>query len=223
MPFTEHQQHSALVTAVVAYGAANLEKPLSRANVYLPDGLYADMIDRHQPRDGIAGLRERAAAHGQLHPDRRGQRAAGGGRARRTGRPAGPMGPGGRGGAPAAPPIGKVLDLKGSINAVIVSDVQKSVAVKSLPKKPNAALKHDIVGIVGMSSPNAFYITTQKQPSFDRKNVAIGKVIAGLGVLQDVKAGDEVRSIRIVRVGQAAREFKTDDAAFGAMLAQKKK
>ena len=30
VPYTEHQQHSALVTAVVAYGAANLDKPLPR-------------------------------------------------------------------------------------------------------------------------------------------------------------------------------------------------
>jgi hypothetical protein len=105
---------------------------------------------------------------------------------------------------------------------VIVSDTQKSVAVKSLPARPNPVLKHDIAGIVGLSGPNAFYITTQKQASFDKKNVAIGKVIAGLGLLPDVKAGDEIRSIRIVRVGPAARDFKTDDAAFGALLTQKK-
>ena len=30
VPYTAHQQHSALVTAVVAYGAANLDKPLTR-------------------------------------------------------------------------------------------------------------------------------------------------------------------------------------------------
>lgn len=43
VPFTEHQQHSALVTAVVAYGLANLEAPLTRAGVYLDDGVYADI------------------------------------------------------------------------------------------------------------------------------------------------------------------------------------
>ncbi len=41
VPYTEHQQHSALVTAVVAYGVANLDKPLTRDGVYLADGLYA--------------------------------------------------------------------------------------------------------------------------------------------------------------------------------------
>ena len=46
VPYTEHQQHSALVTAVVAYGAANLDKPLPRDGVYLADGLYADIAVR---------------------------------------------------------------------------------------------------------------------------------------------------------------------------------
>ncbi len=43
VPYTEHQQHSALVTAVVAYGVANLDKPLTRDGVYLPDGIFADI------------------------------------------------------------------------------------------------------------------------------------------------------------------------------------
>ena len=39
VPYTEHQQHSALATAVVAYGVANLSKPLTRDGVYLADGI----------------------------------------------------------------------------------------------------------------------------------------------------------------------------------------
>jgi len=41
VPYTEHQQESAVVHAVMAYGVANLDKPLTRAGVYLDDGLYA--------------------------------------------------------------------------------------------------------------------------------------------------------------------------------------
>ena len=222
VPYAEHQQHSALVTAVVAYGVANLEKPLSRANVYLPDGIYADMMigtNRVMASLDFVNAPLHTANFIRIVEGKAPQAASG------RGGPAGPPaggGPGGRGGAPAAPPVGKVLNVKGAVNAVVVSEAQKSVAVKSLPKRPNAALKHDIVGIVGVSAPNAFYITTQKQSSFDRKNVAIGKVIAGLGLLQDVKAGDEIRSIRITRVGQAARDFKTDDAAFEGLMGQKK-
>ena len=50
VPYTEHQQHSALVTAVVAYGVANLDKPLTRDGVYLADGLYADAHHRRGRR-----------------------------------------------------------------------------------------------------------------------------------------------------------------------------
>jgi hypothetical protein len=37
-----------------------------------------------------------------------------------------------------------------------------------------------------------------------------------------VKKGDAIRSIRIVRVGQAARDFKTDDEAFEILLEAKR-
>src|SRR5512137_120419 len=41
VPYTEQQQESAVVHAVMAYGAANLDKPLPRDGVYLADGMYA--------------------------------------------------------------------------------------------------------------------------------------------------------------------------------------
>jgi hypothetical protein len=44
VPYTEQQQESAVVHAVMAYGAANLDKPLTRAGVYLDDGLYATVM-----------------------------------------------------------------------------------------------------------------------------------------------------------------------------------
>jgi hypothetical protein len=47
-------------------------------------------------------------------------------------------------------------------------------------------------------------------------------VIAGLGQLQGLTKGEPIRAIRITRVGQAAREFKTDDEAFGKLMGQKK-
>jgi len=135
------------------------------------------------------------------------------------------MGPGGPGGQrPAVPPIGRIVEVKGGLaSGVIVSDVQKSVAVSRLPKTTNRVLKHDVAGILGLSSPDTFYLTLQKNTGLDRKYTAIGKVIAGLGLLQDVKKGDAIRSIRIIRVGQAARDFKTDDEAFTRLLAAAQK
>jgi hypothetical protein len=91
-------------------------------------------------------------------------------------------------------------------------------AIRLIKAAANAVLRHDAVGVLGASAPNAFYLTLQRNPVLDKKFTAIGKVIAGLGLLQDVKNGDAIRSIRITRVGQAARDFKTDDETFQKLL-----
>jgi cyclophilin family peptidyl-prolyl cis-trans isomerase len=143
--------------------------------------------------------------------------------------------PGGRGGGPPPgmgfggpsrpepPPIGQIVDIKSGLATMqIVSDVQKSVAVPKLPKTTNKAVKHDAAGILGLSGPNTFYLTLQKKGGLDGKYAALGKVIAGADRLQGLKKGDAIRSIRITRVGQAARDFKADDEAFNKLMAPKK-
>jgi hypothetical protein len=232
VPYTEHQRHSALVTAVVAYGAANLERPLPREGVYLPDGLYADIAlgsadspDHVMTTLDFVNAPLQTANFIRLVEGKGGAGQRGGGPG-----PAGPPpgagargGMGGPGGArPTIPPLGTVEPRGGLISGLIVSDVQKSVAIPSLPMSPNGALKHDAAGILGVSGPNAFYLTLRKSAGLDKKFTAIGKTIAGLDWLKKVKKGDAIRSIRIVRVGQAARDFKTDDEAFKKLLKAKK-
>jgi len=218
-PYTDHQQHSALVTAVVAYGAANLDKPLPREGVYLADGLYADIaVGAADAPSHIMTTLDYGNTPLQTanfirivegkSPGGRGAGPAGGGRG--MGAPGGPR--------PEIPPIGTIDVRDRLIKGLVVSEVQKSVALPSLPMAANAALKHDAAGILGVSGPNAFYFTLQKNPGLDKKYTAIGKTIAGLDLLPKVKKGDAIRSIRIVRVGQAARDFKTDDEAFKKLL-----
>jgi len=219
VPYTEHQKHSALATAIIAYGVANLDKPLPREGVYLPDGLYADIAigPSDFPTHIMAKLDFVNAPLQTANFVRIVEGKGGGGQGQRGGGPRGGMG--GPGGArPEIPPIGTV-DVRGGIIAgLIVSDVQKSVAVPSLPLSPNAVLKHDAAGVLGVSGPNAFYLTLQKKGGLDRKSTAIGKTIAGLDLLKTVKKGDSIRGIRIVRVGDAARDFKTDDESFKKLL-----
>jgi hypothetical protein len=133
------------------------------------------------------------------------------------------MGFGGPGARPEPPPIGQVLEIKGGLaNILIASDIQKSVAIAKLPKSANAALKHDSAGILGLSGPNAFYLTLKKNNGLDKKYAALGTVIAGRSQLESLKKGDTIRSVRITRVGQAARDFKTDDEAFKKLMEKKK-
>jgi hypothetical protein len=229
VPYTEHQQESAVVHAVMAYGAANLDKPLTRAGVYLDDGLYAS-IAVGAPGKPIAEAQQfmvsldfvnaplqtanfmRIVEGNAPGAGGRGGPAAGGGRAGGPG--------GGRGGErPEPAPIGKLLLVKNGVaNGEIVSDVQKKFAVKTLPKQSNPTVKHDSAGVFGMMAPNGFYLTLKPNPGFDRKYTALGKVIAGADVLAQLKPGDAIRRIQITRVGQAARDFKTDDEAFKKLL-----
>ncbi|HEY3384596.1 MAG TPA: M20/M25/M40 family metallo-hydrolase [Vicinamibacterales bacterium] len=220
VPYIEHQRHSALVTAVVAYGVANLDKPLPRAGIYLPDGLYADM----SVGSGDAQKRVMASldfVNAPVHTanfirileGKTGPPAAGG---------RGPMGPGGPAGAarPDAPQVGKILETKGgAIAGIVASDTQKAAAVAVLPKERNTAIRHDVAGVLGMSAPSAFYLTTEKKAAFDKKNTAIGKIIAGAGLLQDIKKDDAIRTVRFIRVGQAAKDFKVDDESFKTLVA----
>jgi len=218
VPYTAHQQHSALVTAVVAYGVANLDKPLTRDGVYLPDGLYADIaIGAADAPAHIMTTLDFVNAPLQTANFVRIVEGKGGGQQGPRGG-MGPGGPPGGGARPNIPPIGKVDIRDGLIAGLIVSDVQKSVTVPSLPLTANAALKHDGPGVLGVSGPNAFHLTLKKRAGLDRTATALGRTVAGLDLLKTVKKGDAVRSIRIVRVGQAARDFKTDDEAFQKLL-----
>ncbi len=211
VPYTEHQRHSALVTAVVAYGAANLDKPLPREGVYLADGMYADISigAADSPLHIMAKLdfvnAPLQTANFVRIVEGKEPRQRGGGP-----RMGGPR--------QEVPPIGKVDVRGGLINGLIESEVQMSVAVPELPLVANPALGHDAVGILGVSGPNAFYLTLQKRSALDKKTTAIGKIIAGLDLLKGIKKGDVIRSIRIVRVGQAASGFETDDEAFKKLL-----
>ncbi len=217
VPYTEHQRHSALVTAVVAYGAANLEKSLPSEGVYLADGLYADIAigAGDSPVHIMTSLDFvnaplQTANFVRIVEGQGGQRGPGGGRG-----PGGPMGGGPR---PEVPPIGRVDVRGGVIAATIASDVQKTVAVPTLPIAANAAVKHDAAGVLGVTGPNTFHLTLGKRAGLDRTSTAIGRTIAGLDLLRAVKKGDPIRSIRIVRVGDAARDFKTDNEAFKKLL-----
>ena len=234
VPYTEHQQHSSLAIAVMAYGIANLDKPLTRDGVYLPDGLYATIAvgSADKPVTEAKQLMvslDFANAPVQTanlvriiegrNPPVAGGRGAGPGPG-----PAGPGGPpGGRGaaaGAP-APPIGSIVDVKGGlVSGLIVSATQKSVAMaRPLPKVKNPAVTHDTAGVFGVSSNNGLYLTLKANRGLDNRYTALGKVIAGLDVVPQIKKGDTIRSIRFTRVGRAASDFKTDDEAFKTLLA----
>jgi peptidylprolyl isomerase len=223
VPYTEHQMESALMTAVVAYGAANLDRPLTRDGVYLEDGLYAeftigagDAPQRFMTTLDFVNAPLQAADFVRIVEGKTGGAGA------RGGMPGGGFG-GPRGGAqPNVPPIGMVDVRSGRIQGQVSSDIQKSVAVPSLPLASNAKLKDDAAGVLGLSGPASFYVTVENNAGLGAAGTALGRTIAGLDLLAKVRKGDPIRSIRVVRVGDAARAFKTDDEAFKKLLEAKK-
>jgi hypothetical protein len=191
VPYTEHQQHSALATAVVAYGIANLDEPLSREGTYLPDGMYADITSSSGARV-IASLDYKNAPDQTAHFIRMVERDRDQAPARGRGR----MGP----------PRGTVESVEGGrINAVIDPGAQGQVPEVSLVANPS--VPHDGPGVFGLSGPTSFYLTLDEAPGLEDRVTALGRVVAGAHTLNDFAAGDRIRSIRILRSGDEALAF----------------
>ena len=205
VPYTEHQEHSALVKAVLAYGIANLDEPLPRDGVFLEDGLYADITT-------ASGARVMASLDFENAPLQAAYfvRMFEGG-----GPPA--MGPGGPGGRQVA--VGRIQEVEGGVvKALVESERQRALAVADLPLTPNPAVRHDGPGVLGLSGPDSFYLTLQATPELDARYTALGRVVAGSHTLGDLQAGDEIRAVRILRSGEAARAFATDDEALRRLI-----
>lgn len=210
VPYTEHQKHSAAVTAVVAYGMANLDRTLPREGVYLPDGLFVDVVTESGARF-IAELdyhnNPLAAAYLVRLVEGRGPAAPAGG----------PPG----GGPPRGPAPGRIAEVGASVvTAVLESETARGVLISDIPLRPHPTVRHDAAGILGLGGPDRFYVTLAPEPALDRQGSALGRVVAGAPALSQLRAGEAVRSLRILRSGAGTAQFRTDDEAFQRLLEQ---
>ncbi|MFC1555932.1 M28 family peptidase [candidate division KSB1 bacterium] len=196
VPYSRHQEHTALALAVMAYGIANLDHLLSRDGVYLEEGLYADIntdqgriiaeLDMKNTPETVASFLSLFNVPGEQRGRQRG----------------------GQGGEE-PPPIGEItnMDKNAAAQAEIKDKKYTAMAVSELPKEKNMLIHHDQSGVLGMMSPTKFYITTDEKSDYENKYTAIGKVIAGMDVLKTLSKGNMIKSVRITRVGDIANMF----------------
>lgn len=76
-----------------------------------------------------------------------------------------------------------------------------------------SSLKHDKAGTLSMANAGAgtngsqFFITLAATPHLDNRHSVFGYVEQGMDVVNQIAVGDEMKSIKIIRVGEAAKKF----------------
>ena len=95
----------------------------------------------------------------------------------------------------------------------------------SFPDEFTPGLRHDAAGILSMANKgpdtngSQFFLTLKEVNRLNYLHSVFGRVVRGLEVLPRIRQGDAM-TVRIARIGAAAKAFRADDETFAALVAK---
>ena len=96
----------------------------------------------------------------------------------------------------------------------------------SFPDELNTNLKHDRPGALSMANAgpgtngSQFFITIVPTPHLDGRHTVFGYVVQGQNVVNNIRQGDQIQTITIIRNGADANAFRADQQNFDRLLGQ---
>jgi cyclophilin family peptidyl-prolyl cis-trans isomerase len=209
-----YEEYSSMVTAVVAYGVANLDHLLSRDGYFMPDGIYADfntnkgritaLLDYKKAPVTVAnfvGLAEGTLTNASYPPGT----------------------PFYKGSIWHRVVKGHVI--QGGEPAIVKDPANSDVnSIGYVIPNEISDLSHNKAGMIGMANdgPNTntceYYITLADRSYLDGNYTLFGEVVEGMDVVNKIVQGDTTNSISIIRAGSDAEKFIVNDDTFKELL-----
>ncbi len=97
------------------------------------------------------------------------------------------------------------------------------------PNEIHPKLSHSRAGVLGVANGgphtngSQFYITLSDRSYLDGDYTVFGHVTQGMDVVNKIAQGDTIKSVKIIRIGQKAKNFKSDTASFNTLVESAKK
>ena len=114
------------------------------------------------------------------------------------------------------------------IQAGVPKGTDQSGPGYTFPNEIHPELRHSSAGVLGMANAgphtngSQFYITLSDRSYLDGDYTVFGHVVQGMDVVKSIVQGDKIESVRIMKIGRKAKEFRVDTDTFNNLVEQAK-